>query len=172
MYTNIMTLPPLIIRSLDITDYLASWNAMKHFTENSDENTPDEIWLLEHFPVFTQGLAGKAEHILDPHSIPIIQTDRGGQVTYHGPGQLMVYLLFDLNRLSLNTRTFVRHIEQTIVDYLKEIGAVASSSEAKRLIESHAITVDGLVIEDFKATIKIESGMTIKVGKHRIYRVE
>ena len=91
---------------------------MKAFTTQRGAATPDEIWLLEHFPVFTQGLAGKAEHVLNPHNIPIVQTDRGGQVTYHGPGQLMAYLLLDNKRLGLLTRAFVRTIEQIIIDYL------------------------------------------------------
>ncbi len=91
---------------------------MRTFTDTRTPETLDELWLLEHPPVFTQGLAGKPEHVINPHEIPIVQTDRGGQVTYHGPGQLMAYLLFDLKRLGLNTRAFVRLIEQTVVDYL------------------------------------------------------
>ncbi len=105
--------------------YAETWEAMKRFTDARHPEIPDEIWLLEHFPVFTQGLAGKPEHVLNPQHIPVIQTDRGGQVTYHGPGQLMAYLLFDLNRLNLNTRTFVRRIEQTVVDYLKSLSIEA-----------------------------------------------
>ena len=101
--------------------YLETWARMKAFIENRTATARDEIWLLEHDPVFTQGLAGKPEHVLNPHDIPIVQTDRGGQITYHGPGQLMVYLLFDLNRLALNTRTFVHQIEQTIIDYLNAL---------------------------------------------------
>lgn len=97
---------------------------MQHYTEQRcthPELFSDEIWLMEHFPVFTQGQAGKPEHLLNPHDIPVIQSDRGGQITYHGPGQLMIYTLFDLNRLQLNTRTFVLKLEKCIVDYLKSL---------------------------------------------------
>jgi len=112
----------LIIRQFSTTQpYHDTWKAMKAFTEKRDDNTPDEIWLLEHLPVFTQGLAGKAEHVLASHGIPIVQTDRGGQVTYHGPGQLMAYLLLDIKRLGLQTRAYVRAIEQIIIDYLKTL---------------------------------------------------
>lgn len=117
----------LTIRSFDaLQPYEATWHAMRAFTERRDAHTTDEIWLLEHPPVFTQGLAGKAEHILNPHDIPIVQTDRGGQVTYHGPGQLMVYLLLDLNRLKINTRPFVRKIEHSVIDYLADLGVTAA----------------------------------------------
>ncbi|CAN7948470.1 unnamed protein product, partial [Ixodes hexagonus] len=85
--------------------------------------------LLEHLPVFTQGLAGKPEHVLNPHEIPLIQTDRGGQITYHGPGQLMAYLLCDLNRLGLSTHAFVRTIESTIVEFLQQWGISAKGKE-------------------------------------------
>src|SRR3990167_3838336 len=111
----------LFIRELGLADYQTTWQKMRNFTDERTSDTPDELWLLEHPPVFTQGLAGKPEHVLNPHDIPIVQTDRGGQITYHGPGQLMVYLLFDLNRLALNTRTFVHQIEQTIIDYLNAL---------------------------------------------------
>lgn len=119
----------VIIRQCDgLQPYQPVWEAMRQFTQNRHENTMDEIWLMEHLPVFTQGLAGKSEHVLNPHHIPVIQTDRGGQVTYHGPGQLMVYLLLDLNRLGLHTHNFVRALEEIIVDYLqaKNIPAAAN----------------------------------------------
>ena len=86
----------LYIRRLGIVNYEITWKNMRDFTDQRDDNTPDEIWLLQHPPVFTQGLAGKAEHVLNPQDIPIVQTDRGGQVTYHGPGQLVMYVLIDL----------------------------------------------------------------------------
>ncbi|WP_264435351.1 lipoyl(octanoyl) transferase LipB [Coxiella endosymbiont of Dermacentor marginatus] len=110
--------------------YLPVWKAMQVFTSQRDSNTKDEVWMLEHFPVFTQGLAGKPEHVLNTHEIPLIQCDRGGQVTYHGPGQLMIYLLFDLNRLKLKTRSFVRAIENTIIDSLKQFGINAKGKES------------------------------------------
>ncbi len=110
----------LIIRELQQSNYQPTWQAMRHFTDERDEDTPDEIWLLEHQPVFTQGQAGKAEHILDPKGIPVVHTDRGGQVTYHGPGQLMLYCLLDLHRLHIGVRQMVRKLEQTVIDVLAE----------------------------------------------------
>ena len=86
----------MIIKDLGLVDFQASYEAMQHFTAERDENTQDECWLLEHKPVFTQGLNGKAEHILDTQFIPVIKTDRGGQITYHAPGQLIAYTLVDL----------------------------------------------------------------------------
>ncbi|WP_423063794.1 lipoyl(octanoyl) transferase LipB [Candidiatus Paracoxiella cheracis] len=120
----------VIIRQFKtIQPYHDTWEAMKIFTNQRSTETTDEIWLLEHLPVFTQGLAGKPEHVLNPHHIPIVQTDRGGQITYHGPGQLMVYLLLDIRRLGLQTRTFVRTIEQIVVDYLKSLKIEAYGKE-------------------------------------------
>jgi lipoyl(octanoyl) transferase len=106
-------------RQLPKSPYQPIWQAMQQFTNERDEHTPDELWLLEHEPVFTQGQAGKAEHVLNPHDIPIVQTDRGGQVTYHGPGQLMGYTLLDIKRLGLGTRDFVIKLEQVIIELLK-----------------------------------------------------
>lgn len=91
---------------------------MQAFTQDRDSNTEDELWLLEHPPVYTQGLAGKPEHVLNPHDIPVIQTDRGGQITYHGPGQLIAYTLFDIKRMGLNTRSFVIALENAVIKLL------------------------------------------------------
>jgi lipoyl(octanoyl) transferase len=122
-------MPDIIIRQYHSPQpYQTTWEAMQQFTQHRHADTTDEIWLMAHLPVFTQGLAGKAEHVLNPHDIPVVQTDRGGQVTYHGPGQLMAYLLFDLKRLGLSTRTFVRTIEQTIVAYLQAQGITAAAN--------------------------------------------
>ncbi len=88
----------LTIRNLGLQPYLSIWEEMKRFTTSRNENTDDELWLLEHPAVYTQGQAGKSEHILNPREIPIIQSDRGGQITYHGPGQLVAYVLVDINR--------------------------------------------------------------------------
>ncbi|ABM00797.1 lipoyl(octanoyl) transferase LipB [Shewanella amazonensis] len=115
----------LHIRHLGNQDYETVWHAMQHYTDNRDENSPDELWLVEHPPVFTQGQAGKAEHILNPGDIPVIQVDRGGQVTYHGPGQLVAYPLLDIKRLKIGVRQLVTHIEQSIVDMLKPYGVQA-----------------------------------------------
>src|SRR5260221_12200467 len=108
----------MIMRWLGTQDYQITWDAMRTFTQSRDENTPDEIWLLEHPPVFTQGQNGKAEHILDPGNIPIINIDRGGQVTYHGPGQLMIYALIDIQRKKFTVRQFVNLLLQSVVDLL------------------------------------------------------
>lgn len=117
----------LIIRDLGLIDYQTSLNKMRDFTETRTAKTPDEIWLLEHPPVFTQGVAGKPEHVLDPHNIPVIQTDRGGQVTYHGPGQLVAYVLIDLKRKALHARDLVRRLEKSVIDLLANYRITAQS---------------------------------------------
>ena len=105
-----------------LVPYTSAWDAMKHFSAQRDEQSLDELWLMQHPPVYTQGLAGRSEHVLNPHQIPVVQTDRGGQVTYHGPGQLMLYSLFDIGRLGINTRDYVRNLEQVVVDVLAHYG--------------------------------------------------
>lgn len=120
----------VIIRQFNqLMPYYSVWQAMRAFTSQREPATTDEIWMLEHPPVFTQGLASKPEHVLNTHEIPLIQCDRGGQVTYHGPGQLMVYLLLDLDRLKLKTRSFVRAIENSVIDFLKNLGVNAQGKE-------------------------------------------
>ncbi|WP_336367215.1 lipoyl(octanoyl) transferase LipB [Marinobacter sp. C2H3] len=119
-------MPELIVRSLGVQPYEQTWEAMKQFTATRDDGTADELWCLEHPPVFTQGQAGKAEHILFPGDIPVIQVDRGGQVTYHGPGQLVVYLMIHLPRRKLGVRTLVDVIEQSLVATLAEHGIEAA----------------------------------------------
>mgnify|MGYP003562333994 FL=1 len=108
----------LIIRDLGVVDYTETWQRMQQFTDNRDESTVDEIWLLEHPPVFTQGQAGKEEHLLFPGDIPVVKVDRGGQVTYHGPGQLVAYVLLDIKRRKIGVRELVTMIEQVIVGAL------------------------------------------------------
>lgn len=103
-------------------DYASCWQAMSDFTNQRTPETTDQLWLVEHPPVFTQGQAGKAEHLLFPGDIPVVQTDRGGQVTYHGPGQLVAYPLLDLRRLNIGVRELVTRIEQTIVATLAHYG--------------------------------------------------
>lgn len=116
----------LIIRQYNnLTPYEDRFLEMKSFTENRDENTPDELWILQHHDVLTQGQAGKPEHILIPTDIPVIQTDRGGQVTWHGPGQLVAYFMFDLNRLGWNVRTLVSYAENLMIQLLKNHGIEA-----------------------------------------------
>lgn len=119
----------LIIKNLGMVSYQESLQAMVKFTDSRDEDTADELWVLQHYPVFTQGQAGKIEHILDPGDIPIVQSDRGGQVTYHGPGQLVCYLLFDLKRQHLGVRNLVDGIENSIIQLLSSYGI---ESGAKR----------------------------------------
>jgi len=111
-------------------DYAPTLQAMKTFTDARGENTPDELWLLQHPPVFTQGQAGRAEHLLAPGDIPVIQVDRGGQVTYHGPGQWVVYLMVDLRRRGLGVRNLVDMIERSIVALLAEYRIEAAPDPA------------------------------------------
>ncbi|AUX92750.1 lipoyl(octanoyl) transferase LipB [Mixta gaviniae] len=113
-----MQQPPLIVRQLGLRPWEPVSLAMHQFTDRRDADTPDELWLVEHHPVFTQGQAGKAEHLLMPGDIPVVQSDRGGQVTYHGPGQQVMYVLIDLKRRKLGVRQLVTAIEQTVVDTL------------------------------------------------------
>lgn len=110
----------IIIQPLQQRDYVTTWRAMRDFTDQRTPDTPDEIWLIEHFPVYTQGQAGKPEHILNPGNIPIVNTDRGGQITYHGPGQLVVYPLLDIRRLNLGVRELVCLLEKSVVNLLAE----------------------------------------------------
>ena len=115
-----MTQSTVIVRQLGLRSYEPIWQKMQDFTDSRDDNSADEIWFVEHEPVFTQGQAGKAEHVLAPGDIPVIQVDRGGQVTYHGPGQQMMYVLFNLRRLKIGVRELVTWLEECIVDLLKE----------------------------------------------------
>lgn len=119
--TDAVLKPNLIIRQFNqLTPYLDRFQDMKKLTETRDENTPDELWILQHHDVLTQGQAGKPEHILMSSTIPVVQTDRGGQVTWHGPGQLVAYFMFDLNRLGWNVRTLVSYAENLMIDLLKK----------------------------------------------------
>ena len=118
-------LPPLEVINLGLQPYAQTWQAMTDFTNQRTPETPDQLWLVEHPPVFTQGQAGKEEHLLFPGDIPVVQTDRGGQVTYHGPGQLVAYPLLDLRRLKMGVRDLVTAIEQTIVATLAAYGIEA-----------------------------------------------
>lgn len=119
----------LVIRHLGQQDYDETWARMKAFSVNRTHDTNDECWLLEHPPVYTQGQAGKPEHILNPGHIPVIQTDRGGQVTYHGPGQIVAYLLMDLNRRQLGIRTLVNQLETILLKLLSEYHIIGETKE-------------------------------------------
>ena len=119
----------MIVRRLGLVDYEPTWRRMQKFTAARDENTADEIWLLEHPPVFTQGQSGRAEHLLRDVGIPVVKIDRGGQITYHGPGQLVCYLLIDLRRRDIKVREMVRKMEQALIDLLAEYDIAAARLE-------------------------------------------
>jgi len=109
------------VRTLGRVEYAPTLEAMRAFTEQRGADTPDEVWLCEHPPVYTQGIAGKAEHILNPHGIPVVQTNRGGQVTYHGPGQVVAYPLIDLKRLGIYVKEYVYRIEHCVIKTLESL---------------------------------------------------
>lgn len=117
--------PPHIVRNPGLVEYEPTWRAMQRFTDERGPDTPDEIWLLEHPPVFTLGMNASRDHLLAPGDIPIVQIDRGGQVTYHGPGQLVVYPLVDLRRAGLGVRDIVTALERSVIDYAAELGITA-----------------------------------------------
>lgn len=119
----------LLVRRLGRQPYEPVWQAMRAFTDRRDETTLDELWVLEHDPVFTLGQAGKWEHVLMPGDIPVVPVDRGGQVTYHGPGQIVAYPLIDLRRLGVGVRELVHRIEQAIIDTLEHWNIVAERVE-------------------------------------------
>lgn len=118
MSLQITAQPQLLVRQLGRRPYQPVWDAMKAFTDNRTSDTPDEFWVVEHDPVYTQGQAGKAEHLLSPGDIPVVQSDRGGQVTYHGPGQLVLYVLVDVRRSKLSVRELVTCLETAIINTL------------------------------------------------------
>ena len=118
--TSACTPQHFIVKTLGLCDYQATWQTMKDFTGSRNEQTRDEIWLLQHPPVFTQGIAGKPEHLLHDHGIAVVKTDRGGQITYHGPGQIIAYLLLDIRRLKLGVRELVRLMENAVIGLLDD----------------------------------------------------
>ncbi|MGI9261766.1 MAG: lipoyl(octanoyl) transferase LipB [Woeseiaceae bacterium] len=128
----------IIVRSLGREDYEPLWRRMQSFTDSRDAGTPDEIWFTEHPPVFTLGLNASREHLLNAGDIPVVQVDRGGQVTYHGPGQLMIYPLIDLKRAKIGVRDLVTGLEQSIVELLAEYGI-----EGKARKDAPGVYVDG-----------------------------
>ena len=128
----------LLVRDLGRRAYEPVWHAMQAFTDARDETTPNELWLVEHDPVFTLGQAGRPEHVLAPGDIPVVRVDRGGQVTYHGPGQLVAYPLLDLRRLKLGVRDYVCRIEQAVIDTLGEWNI-----EGRRREGAPGVYVDG-----------------------------
>jgi lipoyl(octanoyl) transferase len=122
--------PELIIRNKGFCDYGEAYTAMSQFTDSRDLTTTDEIWCLQHSPVYTLGLNGHRKHIINSGEIPVIETDRGGQVTYHGPGQLMVYLLVDIKRKSISVKDYVHRLEQSVIDMLEVYDVVGHRRES------------------------------------------
>ncbi|RBW47787.1 octanoyltransferase [Psychromonas sp. B3M02] len=139
----------LIIRYLGVKPYQETWQAMSDFTEQRDQDTTDEIWLVEHTPVFTQGLAGKAEHLLRTSDIPVVKSDRGGQITHHAPGQLIAYLLINIRRKDFNVRSLVSIIEQAIIDLLADYNVIAIAKP-----DAPGVYVDGKKIASLGLKIR------------------
>lgn len=138
-----------LLRHLGRVDYEPTWRSMQAFTAGRDADTPDEIWLLEHPPVFTLGMAGKREHLLADIGVPVVPIDRGGQVTYHGPGQVVAYLLLDLRRRGYGVRELVRRIEQAVIGLLGEHGVAG-----ERLAGAPGVYVDGAKIAALGLRVK------------------
>ena len=136
-------------RDLGLIDYEPTWQAMQRFTDERTRDTADEVWLVQHPPVFTQGQSGKPEHLLLPGDIPVVQVDRGGQVTYHGPGQLVAYLLLDVRRLGFGVRELVSRIERSLIDLLASYGVTAAAKP-----EAPGVYVDGAKIASLGLRIR------------------
>ena len=147
-----------VIKRLGLVDFEPTWRAMQRLNKSRTPETPDEIWLLQHPPVFTLGLAGKPEHVLAPGDIPIIKIDRGGQVTYHGPGQLVVYLLLDIRRLGFGVKELVKRIEQSVIDLLAEYGIESFRRKG----------MPGVYLKSRFADAKI-SAIGLRVANHATY---
>lgn len=140
---------PVTVRYFGVCDYTDIFQRMQSFNQSRNADTADEIWLLQHWPVFTLGLNGKAEHVLDAGDIPVIKTDRGGQVTYHGPGQLIIYILFDVRRNQLGIRDMVTRLELSVIDFLasQNIEAVARKDAPGVYVQDKKIAALGLRIK-------------------------
>lgn len=139
----------LMVRQLGRVEYSPCWQAMKNFTESRDSKTLDECWLVEHPPVYTLGQAGKKEHILNPKGIEVVQSDRGGQVTYHGPGQWVFYLMADLKRLNIGVRQFVSNLENSVINLLAEF-----EIESEALSDAPGVYVNGAKVAALGLRIK------------------
>ena len=140
------------IKEKGLQDYTSTWQEMVSFTQNRSDQTEDELWTLEHRSVFTQGLSGKPEHLLRESEIDVIQSDRGGQITYHGPGQLIVYCLIDIKRLGIGVKEMVRIIEKSIIDLLSDY-----SIPSHKIVGAPGVYVDGSKIAAL--------GLKVKRGK-------
>ncbi|HYT96305.1 MAG TPA: lipoyl(octanoyl) transferase LipB [Casimicrobiaceae bacterium] len=147
----------VIVRRLGRSDYATTWRAMQDFTSARDATTQDEIWLTEHPPVYTLGLAGRREHLLRENEIPVIKADRGGQITYHGPGQLVLYTLFDLKRLRLGVRDMVRSLEAAVINWL---GSHAVAAYGKPAAPGVYVTRNGVESKIAALGLKVRNGCT------------
>lgn len=141
------------VQTLGLRPYQETWDAMRDYTASRDAASEDQIWLVQHPPVYTQGQAGKPEHLLAPGDIPVIQIDRGGQITYHGPGQTVMYLLLDLRRAGIGIRALVSLIEESVIGYLQELGIRAQSR-----IDAPGVYVDGKKIASLG--LRVRGGCT------------
>ena len=141
------------IHNLGLRPYQEIWDAMRSCIAARDADSADQIWLVQHPPVYTQGQAGKPEHLLAPGDIPVIQIDRGGQITYHGPGQTVMYLLLDLRRAGIGIRALVSLIEESVIGYLQELGIRAQSR-----IDAPGVYVDGKKIASLG--LRVRGGCT------------
>lgn len=148
----------ILIKQRGLADYEPTWRAMQRANKAHSPDAPDEFWVLEHPPVFTLGLAGKVEHVLAPGNIPVVKIDRGGQVTYHGPGQLVVYLLLDLKKRGYGVKELVKRIEQSVIDLLTEYGI-----DAYRLAGMPGVYVN---LNDTDAKI---AAIGLRVANHATY---
>jgi lipoyl(octanoyl) transferase len=147
-----------VVRNLGLTDYEPTWRAMQAFTAARAHASPDEIWLTEHPPIYTLGLAGRREHLLRDNGIPVLKVDRGGQITYHGPGQLVAYLLVDLARRRLGVRQFVRTIEGCVIELLESYGVAAYAKSG----------APGVYVGNGAAEAKI-AALGLKISNGRTY---
>ena len=150
--------PAPIVRQLGLVDYDPTWQAMKEFTAARTVETPDELWICEHPPVYTLGQAGKPEHLLADNGIPLVKIDRGGQITYHGPGQVVIYLMLDLARRRIKIRDLVSRIEQSVIDTLAECGITANRRDG----------APGVYVEQNGGVAKIAS-LGLRIRKSRCY---
>ena len=148
----------LVVRQLGRVDYEPTWQAMQNFSAARTDQTPDELWVCEHPPVYTLGQAGKPEHLLVDNGIPLVKIDRGGQITYHGPGQVVVYLMLDLARRRIKIRDLVSRIEQSVIDSLGEFGVAARRLDG----------APGVYVEQDGAVAKI-AALGLRVRKGRCY---
>jgi lipoyl(octanoyl) transferase len=151
-----------LVKHLGIADYESTYQAMRDFTQQRDGDTPDEIWILEHPPVFTLGLAGDAGNLHSPsNQIPLIQVDRGGEITYHGPGQIVVYLLLDLRRLGIFVKELVSRIEQALIDTLVDLGIPAERHPGAPGIY---VAQDGAIAPEYRGAKIAALGLKVSKG--------